>query len=183
MAAVALEPPAVVAHPVAPPSRKRAHRPLASIGDGVEVRESTIPGAGYGLFAARAFARNEFITWMDGEEISRTEALARARAGRASHMRTLVYGFSALDGIREPVAGAGGVSFANHPPSGTKPSAVFVNKEDHTGVAMQIFLRATRDIATGEEIFVSYGAAYWATDPDIDGGGGRGGGRGGSGGK
>lgn len=158
--------------PVVVAARKRG-RPLASIGDGVDVRASAIPGAGLGLFATRGFARGDFITWMDGEEISRAEAQARARAGRASHIRSLIFGFSALDGIREPVAGAGGVSFANHPPAGTKPNSVFVNREDHTGVAVRVYLRALVDVAPGEEILVSYGAAYWATDPGVDGGGGK----------
>jgi hypothetical protein len=40
----------------------RAPRAPATIGDGVAVRTSTLPGAGNGLFAARPFARGELVT-------------------------------------------------------------------------------------------------------------------------
>lgn len=44
---------------------------LATIGDGIDVRASSIRAAGNGLYAARAFARGDLIT----------EARPRARGG------------------------------------------------------------------------------------------------------
>jgi len=44
------------------PSSKAASNTVSTIGDGVDIRLSSIPNAGNGLFAARAFARGDFIT-------------------------------------------------------------------------------------------------------------------------
>jgi len=133
-------------------------RSLASVGDGLAVRASTIPGAGDGLFATRVFERGELITWMEGEEVGREEAVRRRDAGLGSHLRTLVFGFSALDARQlKPAHGVGAVSWANHPPAGVRPKAAFLNREDDTGVQVHVFLKAVDRIEAGEEIFVSYG--------------------------
>lgn len=39
-----------------------AAKPLSTIGNGVEIRSSSLPGAGNGLFADRHFARGDLIT-------------------------------------------------------------------------------------------------------------------------
>lgn len=63
--------------------------PPATIGDGVEVRASSIEQAGNGLFASRAFARGDFITEYDGREISHTEAQLLRAQGAHTHVRCL----------------------------------------------------------------------------------------------
>jgi hypothetical protein len=84
------------------------------IGSGVEVKKSTIAGAGRGLFAAVAFNVGEYVTEYDGELISWNEAVERRAAGRASHIRTLESQHCAIDGRElEPRSGRGGASFIN----------------------------------------------------------------------
>lgn len=59
-----------------------------SIGSGVSVLPSVIEGAGNGLFAERAFAKNELITEYYGEIISYEDAAARRDAGQHTHIRS-----------------------------------------------------------------------------------------------
>lgn len=80
-----------------------------------------------------------------------------------THVRTLMTNFSAIDAPRKPRRGVGGGSFANDARNSRLNNVKFVNKECSDAVqdGMICVLEATRDIAPGEEVFVSYGAGYW----------------------
>ena len=119
--------------------------------DGLRVTKSAVAGAGNGLFAARDFAVGDHLADYTGDElIIRRDgdggpyclALSRRRAIDAAPTNT-GYG-----------------RWANDPRgSGGGPNAEFVlNTARGTGR-----LRATARIRKGDEIFVSYGAQYWAT--------------------
>jgi hypothetical protein len=119
--------------------------------DGLRVTKSKVAGAGNGLFAARDFAVGEHLADYTGDELIIRQdgdggpyclALTRNRAIDAAPTNT-GYG-----------------RWANDPRgSGHGPNAEFVvNPARGTGR-----LRATRRIRRGDEIFVSYGAQYWAT--------------------
>lgn len=127
----------------------------ATVGDGVAVSASTIPGAGLGLFATRAFASGALVTAFDGELLSPAEL-------RAAELRTHTVQHDGLivAGLREPVLGRGGGSFANDCTGslvGRRPNAELHLHELDLG---RLFLRVRRGqrIEPGDEIFVSYGS-------------------------
>lgn len=133
----------------------------------MSVRPSGIPDAGLGLFADTKFRCGDIITYYDGHWLTRREAEALASK---THLRTLSSSYSAIDGLRTPIPGRGGASFAND-----GRDALCNNSTFHTwilngkaGEPDPIFpelnlvvLRAKRDINMGEEILVSYGRQYW----------------------
>lgn len=79
-----------------------------TIGNGVNVLPSTIKNAGNGLFALRFFRKNEFITLYDGEHMTRKEAWARESLTHMASREGII-----VDGLKVPVQGRGGGSFAN----------------------------------------------------------------------
>ena len=114
---------------------------------GVRVGPSTMPGARRGLFAGDcAFEQGEIITRYEGLTLRLEEARRRAVQ---THMASLSYGL-VVSGLRQPMVGRGGGSFANDCPGR-------YNAEKYTWLG-QIFLRATRRISPGEEVFWPYGA-------------------------
>ena len=78
-----------------------AHPP-ATMGNGVYVRRSTLGAkSGLGLFATRAFDKNEVITEYDGQLFNYQDACSMPR----SHIRSVSFGWTAIDGLKEFVAG------------------------------------------------------------------------------
>jgi hypothetical protein len=162
--------PSTVAHGAAPsarrPRRPPAVYPGATIGDGLTVRASGIPGAGNGLFADRPFASGEIITKYEGPIIQiPPEPHAE---GASSHWASLVRGTHVVDGRRVPVVGEGGGSFMNHKPRSEANAKLVKNPDPHVTQLRAasastrpygIFVEATADIARGEEIFLWYGAS------------------------
>ena len=114
----------------------------------VLVRQSGLPKAGNGLYCGGvAFERGELITEYDGETLS----LAAAKASPVqTHFARLAYGL-VISGLRVPVSGRGGGSFANDCRS--KPG---YNAESCARLG-KLYLRALRRIEPGEEIFWRYG--------------------------
>lgn len=132
--------------------------PGKTIGDGLEVKESRIPGAGNGLFATTDFLRNDVITLYEGESVSRDEALRRLATHSKSIYRDLV-----IDGLKVPEIGRGGGSFINDPQKKSMYNAELV-PVDHPVIknrkiskAVGVYVRATKWIRPGDEIYVSYG--------------------------
>jgi hypothetical protein len=149
-------------------SCKDSKNSVACIGDGVHVKTSTIPGAGLGLFATRNFKKNELITEYDGRIIDNKTAkqVQKNHPGQSFHFVALSLGRTVIDGIKTPIPGRGGASFTNdsmnNPPYNAKffrTYKVMPDLPDHrTGLTelTRLFLKATRDITKGEEIFVDY---------------------------
>lgn len=143
------------------------------IGDGLEVKQSTIPGAGLGLFATRTFRKNHAITQYIGVIISAQEA-RRIRVQNSlstSHMASLT-STEIIDASNEiPRKGKPGGVFANHQKS---PNA-YLCVETKTNVSGRIlrykndprliasctlWLVANDNIECGE-IFLNYGKQFW----------------------
>lgn len=141
-----------------------APQKIATVGCGLSVRMSLIPNAGAGLFAEQCFRRGCLITEYVGSQSLIWKEQARREAqqdpARASHWRGLDSGW-VIDGLRIPVIGMGGGSFANDGRSNQANNARYVELLAANGVDSRVFLRATRDIRAGEEILVSYGRSYW----------------------
>lgn len=127
----------------------------------MDVRDSSIPEAGRGLFASRNFRKGELVTEYVGEIITREEARKRLKVGNFHYLGTLVSGMYEIDGIQEPADGLGAASFINH---ASKPhtNVVWAHVEDRILCFPRLFARATREIPAGDEIFLDYGPTYWA---------------------
>jgi hypothetical protein len=166
---------------------------LATVGDGVFLAESTLPGAGLGLFADRDFRPGQPITEYYGR-VFRDDV---RRGDKLEHAIELAAGWS-IDGTRtadgtrltEPgrqlaALGAGGGAYANDldfpgatepAPPGARTNARFVRTMDNETKArldrgepvgadeVAIFLEATELIPAGSEIFANYALAAYVTE-------------------
>lgn len=160
-------------------------RDVATIGNGVEVGESGIKEAGYGLFASRVFEKNEIITYYDGAvapfiEPSEIQPEFKSHARKLNEFYT-IFGDYTVDGVKldlsDPIQramldGTGGASRANAQigvcagrnnadwltvRSETNRKNPF--KENPFDIVVLIY--AKKRIEPGEEIFISYGDDYW----------------------
>jgi len=114
---------------------------------------------------------NDYITEYGGEVIDKKEAERRRGIGKATHIRSVSFGHTAIDGINvRDTSGDGGASFANDPRSVEQVNAKFVVVSSYAGwgvkrtgltVPERVLLRATKTIAVGEEVYVDYGRDYW----------------------
>lgn len=158
---------------------------IGTPGCGVEIKLSSIAGAGRGLFAVKPFTVGEPITAYYGELVTHAESKKR----NASHLRSLFAMRFAIDGrymldgtpITEPetqLAGHGAAAFANDARDQEKNNAEFLKIDSPKNLKAygtfasggpwqldpgesKIILYATKPIKAGQEIFVSYGDDYW----------------------
>eukprot|EP00922_Rhytidocystis_sp_ex-Travisia-forbesii_P004908 GHVS01007186.1.p1 GENE.GHVS01007186.1~~GHVS01007186.1.p1 ORF type:complete len:1097 (+),score=253.66 GHVS01007186.1:566-3856(+) len=146
---------------------------LATMFDGVETRRSTLGRtAGLGLFTTRFFAKNSVVTEFVGWTIDRHDALLLRQKRKASHI-VKSFGFQEyICGISEVQPFIGGGSFANDgsgdlggPGNNTKWYDYF----DSGQGKHRKFLKATKDICEGEEVFVCYHKNYWKDVGEEDG--------------
>jgi len=166
---------------------------MATVGNGIEIRLSTVPNAGNGVFATRDFPRGAPITMYVGKAI--THSQGKVKGYQHSHVRTLFKMRWAIDGLFMPngtpitdpqrqLQGFGGGAYVNDswgmPNYERLRNAVF-DRVDGPRIAQAYatanfdllnpnnayeVLRATRDIYAGDEVLVSYGISYWGYDPD-----------------
>lgn len=139
------------------------HSKAATIGDGVVVEPSEIPGGGNGLFATRFYKKGQLITGVDGTLISHKEADDLKAKGQHTHIRTLIRQHLCVDGLKKWPApeGRGGGTYANDGRDEYDNNAEFKIVTILDGTLPLCFLKATQDIEDGEEIMVSYGRQYW----------------------
>ena len=137
---------------------------LATVGDGVEIRKSTIPHGGNGLFATRSFRSKQIITEYCGTIITRDEAvhIRQQKPSAISHFRSLGY-HQVIAGHRrkEDAPGEGGASFANDGCKLKRNNAKLITFEMRHTHEMRVFLVADKDISVGDEILTAYGKDYW----------------------
>lgn len=122
----------------------------------VEVKESTIPGAGKGLFAKCDFKKGDLIVEYLGEIITEKELDRRAENDE--------YGYAfyiskrkCIDAFHLPNALA---RYANDAKGTTKIRGLRNNSEFHT-IKRRGWIVAKNNIKAGREILVDYGADYW----------------------
>ena len=130
--------------------------PIGVVGAGIDVLTSTIEGAGLGLFATKAYRRNDLVSEYEGELV------ASRKHAAALKVQTHIINFEGvrIDGIRDAMVGMGGASFCNHPLDPSRPDLAANAKICQPGTASfmnRLFLKATRDISIGEEVFWKYG--------------------------
>ena len=123
------------------------HKPhFVTFRNGVDARESTLGRvAGLGAFATCFFAKNDLVTEYAGDVLSEHEA----RDGRPqTHL--VRYDNVRIDGIKKPKVGLGLGSLCNDPQDNRHNVQFWtVNR-----LLNRIFVKATRDIEAGEELFI-----------------------------
>lgn len=124
---------------------------LSTVSFGVLVERA--PHLGWALKAQRLFPKNSYITQYEGSVITKNETLQDGGDSDRTHYfglgSTLV-----IDGLKDPVRGRGGGSFANH---SDQPNAVYFK------LGGVVYLRAKSEILPGQWITVSYGDRFLST--------------------
>lgn len=123
--------------------------------DYLYTKPSQIPNAGKGLFTAISIFKSEVISLFDGDILTQEEITKRV-AGHNDQ-----YFINLLDGtIMDSKHTYCFAKYANDA-TGLSKSPYKNNAEITLDDDDNICLRAIRDIEEGEEIFCSYGKAYW----------------------
>lgn len=126
---------------------------------GVEVKRSTIPNAGNGLFAKREFKRGELVRHQPHEGVAKkgtsSKFLSKRQIERKYPGEMLApYGIQlSSNRFRDDCrTNAGVVRYANDKRRAASNNAVLTSTGN---------IRLKKGVKKGEEIFVSYGRGYW----------------------
>jgi len=134
-----------------------------------EVRVSSIPGAGCGVFAKRAFKRDDIVCYYHGQEVT------QATIGSCEYVLEVSPG-KYVDGFREVRRKRGVAQFINDfatfkidskrgylVESEIRDIANYLKTSPRMANVFSCgtTFRAARDIAPGEELFFNYGTRYW----------------------
>ena len=118
----------------------------------VSISPSLIPGSGMGLFADDHIKRGDLIVLVTGEKYSKDSEV---------ELENNLYLLDSGDGTNDYIDVKGPAMYANDANGLTRipglvNNALFRLLDDGT-----MWLEATRSIKPGQEIFASYGRAYW----------------------
>jgi hypothetical protein len=123
--------------------------------DYLYVSTSQLPNSGKGLFTAIDIYKDEVISLFKGEVLTELQAKLRANKGHDQYFISLPNG-TMLDSMRVSCF----AKYANDANGSTqtvfKNSAKIALDENN-----EVCMVATRHIKVNEEIFCSYGKAYW----------------------
>lgn len=152
----------------------------------LEIRASTIPNAGRGLFALRPFKSEEVIVEFVGEAIMTTQdSTAREKLSQryGAEEVTAPYAIKVhRDAYIDAACIRGIASFANDfiAQEGRHNAEYVIQEEKKTSYKLELRARKTTDqtdpIQAGDEIFVDYGKPYWkgetgtphTSEPDVN---------------
>jgi hypothetical protein len=126
-----------------PPERMAAFVP-------VEIRPSTIVGAGLGVFAVEPIAAGVTIGEYTGDIVD--SVLRSLRLPNKDYLARTGEGSIYIDSSNRPEAV---MRYVNHHPNAERRSVEFRND------GRRKFLVTTRAVAAGEELFVDYDWLYW----------------------
>jgi hypothetical protein len=164
---------------------------VARLGHGLEIRPSDIPHAGNGVFVTRDFPQGTLHVEYDGWILSHKQALESIERGNGGWIATLEsmqcsidaacrFCHRGMDGQQksEPFETAyapGGI--INDPLNAKLCNGTFekTSNEQSNGVdrmqrvdqfhtLYRLWFVNSRDLKAGEELYVSYGSAYWARE-------------------
>ncbi len=131
------------------------HQIHAPESDYLYTATSQLPNAGMGLFTAVPIYKDEMIAVFTGEIVSNDEAKSRADSGQDLYFINLP-DQTIMDSMHAKCF----AKFANDASPNTSSDLT-----NNTKIAIddkgQVGLIATRNIATHEELFCSYGKRYW----------------------
>jgi hypothetical protein len=148
------------------------------VGFGVEVKPSTIFGAGLGAFATKSYKSGDTYDGIlrDKTQVINARSVKRSGAtdrNTSSHILKLPRSSACVFGLTVPSWGRGAGSFCNHSSSNQNAKIQCVIPKSSRQLQLSYFgaaafdaefkqypialIQATKDIAEGEEIFVKYG--------------------------
>jgi len=121
----------------------------------LEVRVSTIAGAGKGLYTKRAIRKGETICEYSGDVLTLLQYLGHEDTSYTLTLSTNAY----VDALHSD-------THARYINDNADPTALNARwrKMPREGKALVV---ATRDIGPNEEIFISYGENYWSLRPGV----------------
>jgi SET domain-containing protein len=124
--------------------------------EGLVVKKSTIPKAGKGLFVTRDVKKDERIVEYLGEIITWEECDVRAEKDEGGYV-FYINRKKCIDAFHTPEALARYANDANGlvKIEGVRNNCVYEIYKNRG------WIKATKNIKAGSEIFVSYGAQYW----------------------
>jgi len=115
---------------------------------GCEIKESTIPSAGHGLFAVQPFDEGDVIDLYEGKRLSETSN------------EFLPYGFHVKEhncAIDAKSTQSCITRYINNFPE--KANCAFIRFKPNENLTL-VTVNTTRKIASGEELFINYGSEY-----------------------
>ncbi len=131
---------------------------------GIEVRRSTVEGAGLGLFAVRAFAAGDVVCVYTGVILTAAEIGEMEGFGEHWPLRFQYVMDIGADGVCVDIPENGlPARFINDNRDRSKINIRYVKQER----LLLVELVATCDIAPGEELFVDYGPQYWTGSHEL----------------
>ena len=122
----------------------------------LKVKKSTLPDAGKGLFTLKDIKKGQLICEYEGEKITWNEAIKRNDKGKGGY----VYYISDKVCIDAYTLKKTFGRYANDAAGLARVSKLRNNSTYHE-VKNRVYIKATRNIPAGSEVFVSYGRPYW----------------------
>ena len=122
----------------------------------VHVKKSTLPNAGKGLFTDKFIKKGDIVCEYEGERITWAEAIRRNDLDKGGYVyfineKNCIDAFEYKNTFGRYANDAAGL--------GRVPGKR--NNSTYDVVKNRVYIRATRNIEAGSEIFVSYGRSYW----------------------
>jgi uncharacterized protein len=122
----------------------------------LKVKKSTLPNAGKGLFTLKDIKKGEIVCEYKGERIKWADATERNEKNKGGYVfyinkNNCIDAYDYKDTFGRYANDAAGVGRIKG----------FRNNSTYDIVKNRVYIRATRNIPAGSEIFVSYGQSYW----------------------
>jgi len=122
----------------------------------LKVKKSSLPGAGKGLFTLKDIKKGKIVCEYEGERITWKVATERNDTGIGGYVyyinkNNCIDAFHFKNTFGRYANDAAGVGRIKG----------FRNNSTYDVVRNKVYIRATRNIEAGSEIFVSYGSGYW----------------------
>lgn len=122
----------------------------------LKVKKSTLPGAGKGLFTKENIKKGELVCEYEGELITWKEAIIRNDKNKGGYVyyisdKVCIDAFHYKKTFGRYANDAAGLTRIK----GLRNNSVYFEKKK------KVFIKATRNIPAGSEVFVSYGKEYW----------------------
>jgi uncharacterized protein len=124
----------------------------------LKVKVSSLPNSGKGLFTTHDIKKGDLVCEYEGEMITWAEATRRntldVKKGGYFYFindKKVIDAFATKNTFGRYANDAAGLSRVE----GFRNNCVYLEK------GSRVFIKATRNIPAGSEIFVSYGKAYW----------------------
>lgn len=117
------------------------------------VKPSLLPNAGYGLFTKVVFRKGEIVTEYKGRHCTWAQVEDDVDNGYIFHIddNNVIDAQKNVNTFGRYANDAAGLQRA----PGLRNNAEYFEEEN------RVFIRATRNIPAGSEVFVSYGRRYW----------------------